>query len=297
MRSTAPDNADAMPGAVRSGESLGDGASSDGVGLFVAVFVLAGVVERVLVAAEVLVADSRAVFVVAGVLVSVATGVGRGRSDSSARSGGRSFVAFFVGRLTRRGLRPVGLLVVGGAGLLALGLLALGRGRVVLLVLGLLVLGLRSVLVALVLGRSDLPSDRSDLPSELSDLPPDDFSDPLPPPDEPLSFPATAATRSPTTFAGAVLARAVAASSAAARRKPHSRAASTRTRRVAQRSRARHVPSMPVTPLRRRSHLVECRIAADHARQSLSAVEIDKLLRTDSSMSFQGGGTTTKRTP
>ena len=57
-RSTAPDNADAMPGAGCSGGSLGDGASSDGVGLFVAVFVLAGVVERVLVAAEVLVSSS-----------------------------------------------------------------------------------------------------------------------------------------------------------------------------------------------------------------------------------------------
>ena len=144
--------------------------------------------------------------------------------------------------------------------------------------------------------RSDLPSDRSDFSSELPDLPPDDFSDP-PPSDEPLSFPATAATRSPTALAGAVLARAVAASTAAARRKPHIRAASTRARRVAQRSRARHVPSMPVTPSRRRSHLIECRIAADPARQPLSAVEIDKLLRTVAGVSFQAGGTTTKRTP
>ena len=144
--------------------------------------------------------------------------------------------------------------------------------------------------------RSDLPSDRSDFSSELPDLPLDDFSDP-PPSDEPLSFPATAATRSPTALAGAVLARAVAASTAAARRKPHIRAASTRALRVAQRSRARHVPSMPVTPLRRRSHLIECRIAADPARQPLSAVEIDKLLRTVAGVPFQAGGTRTKRTP
>ena len=142
-----------------------------------------------------------------------------------------------------------------------------------------------------------LSSDRSDFPSELSDLPPDDFSDPPSPSDEPLSFPATAATRSPTALAGAVLARAVAASSAAARRRPHIRAASRRTRRVARRSRARHVPSMPVTPSRRRSHLIEWRIAADRARQSRSAVEIASLLRTVVGVSFQAGGTTTKRTP
>ena len=152
-----------------------------------------------------------------------------------------------------------------------------------------------SLLSLLSSDRSDLPSDRSDFsgPASAGRL-----LRPASPSDEPLSFPATAATRSPTALAGAVLARAVAASSAAARRKPHIRAASTRTRRVAQRSRARHVASMPVTPLRRRSHLVECRIAADR-RPSTTFRGRDRQVAPNGRpvVSFQAGGTTTKRTP
>ena len=128
MRSTVPVSEDAMPGAVRFGESLGDGASSDGVGLFAAVVVLAGtfpgtlagVLARVLVSAEALVA----VFIGAGVVVSVSVAavvvlavffVAFGLPDSAFASASgdvasvreSAFVAFFSAELTRRGLRPV----------------------------------------------------------------------------------------------------------------------------------------------------------------------------------------------
>ena len=287
-----------MSGAVRSAGTLGDGASSDGVGLFVAVVVLAGVLARVLVAVEVLVC--------ADVLVSVGTAVflvafGLPDSDFASASGDVVSVresAFFSADSLAADFDLSACSSSVAPDFLRSAFLPSDEDESFFsfsaCLLSAFVSLFLSFLSLLSSDRSDLPSDRSDFSS---DLPPDDFSDPPPPSAEPLSFPATAATRSPTALAGAVLARAVAASSAAARRKPHIRAASTRTRRVAERSRARHVPSMPVTPLRRRTHLVEWRIAADRARQSLSGVEIDKLLRTVAGVSFQAGGTTTKRTP
>ena len=151
------------------------------------------------------------------------------------------------------------------------------------------------------------PSEPPDFsPSEPPDFSPDDLSDP-PPSDESLSFPATAATRSPTAPAGDVLARAVDASSAAARRKPQRKAASTRVRRIADRSRGRHVTSMAVTPSQRTSHSFVCRVAAEAAGQPLSEAEADRLRRRPQArgpnglghcqgVSFQDGGTTTNRT-
>ena len=66
------------------------------------------------------------------------------------------------------------------------------------------------------------------------------------------------------------------ASSAEASRKPHISAASTT---AAHRSRARHVPSMPVTPLRHDCHLVGWRIAVDRVRQPHSGAGGRRLLR------------------